>query len=119
MIATIANIAGYDPSDDEVQSLAYICLIGSSISKICRETGIELGNKLAVAAIKKIPTETIKKINHAVGRRVITKFGTTGVINLGKMVPFVGGIVGGGFDYIGTRIIASKARDVFLLGKID
>lgn len=119
MIATIANIAGYDPSDDEVQSLAYICLTGSSISKICRETGIELGNKLAVAAIKKIPTEAIKKINHAVGRRVITKFGTTGIINLGKMVPFVGGIVGGGFDYVGTRIIAAKARDVFLLGKID
>lgn len=119
MIATIANIAGYDPYDDEVQSLAYICLTGSSISKICRETGIELGNKLAVAAIKKIPTEAIKKINHSVGRRVITKFGTTGVINLGKMVPFVGGIVGGGFDYVGTRIIASKARDVFLLGKID
>lgn len=119
MIATIANIAGYDPSDDEVQTLAYICLTGSSISKICRETGIELGNKLAIAAIEKIPTKALQKINHAVGRRVITKFGTTGVINLGKMVPFVGGIVGGGFDYAGTRIIASKARDVFLLGKID
>lgn len=119
MIATIATIAGYDPSDDEVQTLAYVCLTGSSVSKICREAGIELGNKLAVTAIKKIPTEAIRKINHAVGRRIITKFGTTGVINLGKMVPFVGGIVGGGFDYVGTRIIAAKAQDVFLLGKID
>lgn len=119
MIATIANIAGYDPSDDEVQSLAYICLTGSSVSKIFRETGVELGNKLTVAAIEKIPTKALQKINHTVGKRMITKFGTTGVINLEKMIPFVGGIVGGSFDYVGTRIIAKKTQDVFLLRKID
>lgn len=119
MIATIANIAGHDPSDDEVQSLAYICLTGSSVSKIFRETGIELGKKLTIATIEKIPTKALQKINHTVGKRIITKFGTTGVINLGKMIPFVGGIVGGSFDYVGTRVIAKKAQDVFLLEKID
>jgi hypothetical protein len=52
-------------------------------------------------------------------QRFITKFGTKGVINLGKMVPIVGGVIGGTFDYAGTKIIASKAKDIFLYGNID
>lgn len=119
MIATISCIAGYDPSDDEVQTLAYVCLTGSSISKIGREAGINLGNKLAIAAIKKIPGETLKKLNQKMAFRFITKFGTTGIINLGRMVPFVGGVIGGSFDFVGTHVIAKKAKDVFLLGTID
>lgn len=52
-------------------------------------------------------------------QRFITKFGTKDVINLGKMVPIVGGVIGGTFDYAGTKIIASKAKDIFLYGNID
>ena len=52
-------------------------------------------------------------------QRFITKFGTKGVINLGKMVPIVGGVIGGTFDYAGTKIIASKAKDIFLYGNRD
>lgn len=50
-------------------------------------------------------------------QRFITKFGTKGVINLGKMVPIVGGVIGGTFDYAGTKIIASKAKDIFFIWK--
>lgn len=119
MIATIAAIAGHNPSDDDVQTLAYICLTGSSISKICRDAGVQFGNKLTISMIKKIPTEVLTKLNQAVGFRFITKFGTKGIINLGKMVPLVGGIIGGGFDFVGTRVIAQKSYKVFLLDEID
>jgi hypothetical protein len=37
----------------------------------------------------------ITKINQKVGFRLLTKFGSKGVINLGKMVPLTGGIIGG------------------------
>lgn len=119
MIATIAIIAGYDPSDDDVRTLAYLCLTGASISKICREAGIKAGEKFTLAAIKKIPVEVIRKINRITMQRLITKTGTTGVINLGKMVPLVGGVIGGGFDYIGTKAIAAKAKKVFLFDDLD
>lgn len=119
MIATIAIISGFNPSDDEVQTLAYLCLTGTSMSKIARDAGIKVGEKFTIEAIKKIPTEIIYKINHLAMQRLITKFGTTGVINLGKMVPLVGGVIGGSFDFVGTRVIANKAKDVFLLKKID
>lgn len=119
MIATIAVISGYDPSDDEIQTLAYICLTGASLSKICREAGIKAGEKFTVRAIQKIPVEIIRKINKITMQRFVTKFGSKGVINLGKMVPLVGGIIGGSFDYVGTKVIAAKAKNLFLLNKAD
>lgn len=119
MIATMAIMAGYDPSDDDVQTLAYVCLTGSSASKIFREAGIEFANRLTLATIKKIPGTALTKINQKVGFRFLTKFGTKGIVNLGKMVPAIGGVVGGGVDLIGTRTIASKAYKLFLLGDMD
>ena len=119
MIATIAVLAGYDPSDDEVQTMAYVCLTGASVSKICREAGVQFTNKFTISMIKKIPGEVLTKINQKVGQRFITKFGTKGIINLGKMVPFVGGLVGAGFDFDGTSAIAAKSQDVFFKGILD
>lgn len=119
MIATIAIMGGYNPSDDEVQSLAFLCLTGASMTKVCREAGIKFSTKLTTNMIKKIPGEVIKKINQKVSQRLITKFGTTGIINLGKMVPVVGGVVGASFDFVGTNVIAKKAKKVFLDGTIE
>lgn len=119
MIATIAIISGFNPSDDEVQTLAYLCLTGASLAKVCKEAGIKVGQKFTVEAIKKIPVEIIHKINRLAMQRLVTKFGTTGVINLGKMVPLVGGVIGGSFDFVGTKTVAHKAKDVFFFKEID
>ncbi|MDB8626029.1 hypothetical protein PNV02_06915, partial [Streptococcus parasanguinis] len=44
---------------------------------------------------------------------IITKFGSKGILNFGKLIPGVGAIVGGGLDYTETRIIASRSYDWF------
>lgn len=119
MIATIATLAGYDPSDDEVQTLAYICLAGSSASKLCREAGVQFGNKLAISTLKKLPGTLLTKINQKVGFRFLTKFGSKGVVNLVKLVPLVGGAVGGGLDFAGTKLIAARAMKVFFDNDLD
>ena len=59
------------------------------------------------------------KINQKVGFRLLTKFGTKGIINIGKAVPFVGGVIGGGFDFTETKLIASRAYKMFIKGEID
>lgn len=118
MIAAIAKLGGYDPRDDQVQTLAYVCLTGQAASAVLKDAGIAIGGKMAVAGIKKIPGEILVAINQKVGFRLLTKFGETGVINLGKAVPVVGGIVGGGFDFATTKIIANNAYKLFILGKL-
>lgn len=120
MIASIARIGGYDPKDDSVQSLVYLCLVGSAINDVVKQAGIKIGEKIAINTIKKkISGEVVKKINQRVGFRLVTKFGEKGVINLAKLVPVVGGGVGAAFDVTSTKIIAKNAIKVFLKGEIS
>ena len=49
----------------------------------------------------------------------MTKFGSKGVLNLGKMVPGVGAVIGGGLDYAETKAIANRAYDWFFNGEFE
>ena len=118
MCCAIAKMGGYDIHSDQVQTLIYACLTGSAAADILKSSGIKFTNKFGVAMIKKIPFETIKAINHKVGFRFITKFGETGIVNLGKVVPVVGGFVGGGVDVASTRIIGKNAYNIFIKGEM-
>lgn len=119
MIAAVAKIGGYDPSSDQVQTLVYACMTGQAVGDVLKSAGVKIGNKLAVTGIQKITGATLTKINRAVGFRLITKFGEKGIINLGKMVPVVGGVVGGGFDYLTTKTIAKNAYKAFILDDLS
>ena len=114
MIAAIAHLGGHDMRTDRVRTLCYVCMCGSAAIDVPKGVGIKLGEKLTVHAIKKIPGKTLTHINKAVGFRLITKFGEKGIINLGKMVPVTGGVVGGTFDAISTRSIGKIARTIFI-----
>jgi hypothetical protein len=91
MIAAIAHMGGYNIRDDQVRALCYVCLCGSSAGDILKSVGIQAGTKVGQRAIERLPFAVIKQINQAVGFRLITKFGSTGVINLGKALPLIGG----------------------------
>ena len=114
MIAAIAHMGGYDLKDDRVKSLVYICMAGNSAKDIIKDVGIILGKKLTTQAIKNISGKTITKINQKIGFRLLTKFGEKGAINLGKLVPIIGGMIGGGFDAITTNTIGNIARETFI-----
>ena len=53
------------------------------------------------------------------GFRFLTKFGTKGIVNLGKMVPGVGALIGGGLDYAETKIISDRAYKWFFEGNFS
>ena len=114
MIAAIAHMRGYDLKDDQVRTFVYVALTGQAATDILKQAGIKIGTKMSANLIKKIPFAIIKQINKAVGFRMITKFGQKGVINLGKCIPVVGGVIGGGMDLFSTRTIAKTAKKVFV-----
>ncbi len=114
MIAAIAHIAGHDIKDDKVKTMVYVCLVGNGASEIIKNTGIEIGKRMATNAVKNISGKTITQINQKVGFRLITKFGEKGAINLGKAIPFIGGVIGGTFDAVSTNIVGNTARDLFV-----
>jgi uncharacterized protein (DUF697 family) len=117
MVAAIARMGGHDVRNDRVRTVCYACLCGSAAVDILKDAvGKTIGMKLAEQAIKQSSFETIKKINRAVGFRLVTKFGQTGAINLGKAVPLAGGVIGGTFDGTTTYTIGRVAKNVFITG---
>ncbi|MCE5041613.1 EcsC family protein [Mammaliicoccus sciuri] len=113
MIAAIAHIRGYDLKDDEVKTLVYLCLTGQTAGDILKDVGVKFAQNVGKAQIKRIPGSVLVKINQKIGFRLVTKFGEKGLINLGKMVPVLGGAVGASFDVVTTRAIAEIAKKTF------
>ena len=113
MIACVAYMADYDLASDQTQTFVYACLAGVAVNNLLKQAGVKFGVKLANNLIKKIPGKALTKINQKIGFRFITKFGTKGIVNLGKMIPGVGAVVGGGLDLVETKIIADRAYQWF------
>ena len=113
MVAAIAYMCHEDIHSDKVQTLAYLCLCGNAMEGVLKNAGVAVGKKILAAQINRIPGTVIKAINRAVGFRLITKFGSKGIINLGKLVPVIGGAIGGGFDFYTTKAIGKNAKEVF------
>ena len=109
MIAAIAHINGYDIYSDQVRTIAYTCLTGSSAANILKNVGIKISEKMAINALKKVPGAIFIKINQQVGFRLVTKFGQKGLVNVIKMMPLVGGV----FDTGMTLTIGNIAKKVF------
>ena len=114
MVAAIAYMSGCDIRDDRVRTFAYVCLTGSAATDILKEMGIKVGTKIAQSAIKNISGKTLKAINQKVGFRLVTKFGEKGIVNFGKAVPIVGGLVGAAIDGVATNTIGNAAKRIFI-----
>ena len=116
MIACTAYMAGFELNSDQTQTFVYACLAGVSVNVLVKQAGIKFGLKFTNGLIKKIPGKVLTKINQKVGFRFITKFGSKGIINLGKLVPGVGAVIGGGLDLVETKVISARAYKWFFEG---
>ena len=114
MIATIAKMRGYNLKDDQVKTLVFVALTGQAATDILKQDGITIGSKVGINLIKKMPMKVIYQINKKVGFRLVTKFGQKGIINLGKLVPIVGGVIGGTVDTVGTLTVGKTAKKLFI-----
>ena len=113
MIAAIAELGGHDSRSDQVQTAILLCLIGNSAKNIVKGTGILIGEKLALEAIKKVPGKVLIEINKKVGFKLLTKFGERGAINLVRLVPLAGGVIGGGVDGATCYVVGKGAKRLF------
>lgn len=110
MVASIALIYELDPKEDRVRTLCYASLLGSSAQEALGRVGVNIANKGAEAALRRLPGSILTQINKAVGFRLATKFGQKGAINLVKLLPLAGGLAGGTINVIGTRAVGKTAK---------
>lgn len=114
LAAAIAYLRGYDPKDPHVRTVATLIAVGSNAQQIARTIGIKVGEKVAMEAIKKLPITLIREINKKAGFMLLAKYGTQrAVITLAKVLPFVGGVVGGAVDATMTSVVGRTAKAMF------
>lgn len=114
MGAAIAYLGGHDAHSDQVKTMCLLCLCGNRATEVIKRCGIDLGKRVALNAIKAIPGKVLIEINKKVRFRLFTKFGEKGVINLGKLIPLVGGFIGGTVNIASTFTVGKTAKKMFL-----
>lgn len=87
---------------------------GSSAQQIAHAAGVQIGQKAAMQAIKKVPIAIILQLNERAGFMLIAKYGTKRpVITLAKGVPVVESAVGGSVDATMTALVGRAANSMF------
>lgn len=119
MTATIAYLRGYDLDSEEVRVVLLATQLGSSGAVALQQAGVNIGNKAMLAAVKKVPGKVLIDINKKVGFRLVTKAGTTGAVNLTKLVPLVGAPIGATAENLTTRSVSRFALLNFPPLKLD
>ena len=113
MVAAIAHLRGYDVSDDRVRTAAYLCLAGSAGGSALQEAGVALGTRISTRLLSHASGAVLSRIKQAVGLRLVAQAGSSGLVNLAKFVPVLGGVVGGSIDALVTRGIGAVAKQYF------
>jgi len=111
--AGVAYLRDYDIESEEVRSVVLLTLLGSAGAGVAAEAGVKIGTKSANAALRRLPAHVLTDINRKVGFRLFTKFGSKGVINLGRMVPLVGGGIGAGVNVAAMSGVGAYAKKNF------
>jgi hypothetical protein len=114
LAGAIAYLRGYDPLDPHVQTMVALVAVGSNVQRLLADLGVKVANKVAMKAIAAIPIKALHAINRKVGFMLLAKYGTKRAsITLVKLVPGIGGLVGGAVDAAMTAAIGKTAKSIF------
>ncbi len=113
MSAAIALVYGYDLGQDNVRTMILLSVLGDSGKEVLKKAGISLTGGMLQGAVKKIPARALADINSAVGFRLLARGTETGAVNLTKMVPVAGGILGGLIDAVSCAVTGLTAEKYF------
>ena len=114
MIVAIAVIRGYDVHADEVKTLVFLCIIGNSIGDILKQAGIKaVTDYTAKTILPKLTVLVSERIAAKVAGKLMVKASAKGVSNAAKMIPFLGGLIGGAYNYVEVSTYANIARERF------
>lgn len=107
MITAIAYMGGHDINDDRVKSLVYISMAGNGAKELLKDISIKAGERALTKAIEQISI------------KLASKAGEKTATSISKAVPVLGGVVGGSYDAITTRIVGKVAKKIFIEKQSD
>lgn len=113
MVAAIAHVRGHDLDSPVVRSALLLTLLGPDGADIAARTGIDLERVSLLAGLRRLPDEVRDQLDRRVARRLTSRFGRRGALNLTKLLPVVAAPFGAGADGAAARGIATWADVAF------
>lgn len=113
MAGAIARIYGHDLEASRVRTMVLLSLAGDVAKQAMEDLGINLGNKVPNRAVKQVPGRALVEVNKRIGLQLLTKAGGRSVAQFPKLIPVVGGVVGGAFDAVVCRMVGRTAKSLF------
>ena len=113
LVGAVAALHGHRLEEERVRTMILLCMLGNDGKEVIREAGIRAGRALALSALSRVSGKALVEINKKVGFCLFTKAGEKGVVNLTKVVPVAGGLIGGAVDAIACRVVGRYADRVF------
>lgn len=119
MVASIAELRGFDVTTKGARAAVLLCLVGADADDLIRKAGLSTAagltgtGRLASMATTRLPRAAAMMVNKAVGFRLLTAVGGRALGRVIRFVPIAGGIIGAGLDGYLMQRIASHARSEF------
>ena len=114
MVGAIAIVRGYDVRVPQVRTAVLLTLVGSHADEILAKAGMTTAaGPVAGLAARGLPPTALPMLNKAVGFRLMRGVGEKAFSRLGRGVPLVGGVIGGGIDVWMMKRIADHAMEQF------
>ena len=114
MVGAIAHIYGHDLAAERVRTMILLSLAGDVAKEAMKGFGVKVaGGPLTQRAVDQIPGRLLVELNKRIGLRLLTKAGERSAVNLTRVVPVVGGVVGGTFDAVVCRKVGRTAKSLF------
>ena len=114
MVASIAVLRGYDIDDPMVRTAVLMTLVGSDADEVLAKAGLATGGgRMVSLATRQLPPAGLLILNKAIAFRLLRGVGEQAFAKLGRGVPLLGGLVGGGIDTWMMKRIADHAIGEF------
>ncbi|MEH2179618.1 EcsC family protein [Nostoc sp.] len=84
-----------DVRSESSRLLVLAAAAGVSVSELANELGTKAASQAIQKALMSIPGKTFAEINKALGIKLISKAGEKTLVNVAKIIPFIGSAVGG------------------------
>jgi EcsC protein family len=122
MVGAIATVRGYDVRDPHVRTAVLLTLVGSRAEEVLARAGMSPGGgAITRLALGNLPPAVLMVVNKAVAFRLMRGVFERVLSRFGRVVPFVGGVIGAVVDGWMMRRIAEQALVEFpaIDGTID
>ena len=114
MNALIALVAGYDVRDEKIKTLIFCSLLGKGCFKILKDVGIDGDVKLSKSLLRSVSSSSILTLQGQLAMKLVTKFSGKKIMNMGRWVPVLAGVIGGGADAYFCYNTGKVAEKIFL-----